>query len=228
MFFSDPWPPYIVGGNDAASCGGGVWIDLVDKIFSEIDGFSVTCGLMPWARVLEEARRGNIDGVILLGKNEEREAYLDFVDYLANQRVVVWYSAERFPDGLEWNQITDFEGLKIGKIRKSINGKEFVQAVEDGVPLTIYETVQELALYKMLLTGRIDIAAIPELVAAHTIRKNGWEKRFSKMKKPLAENLIYFAFSKASPGAKLVPEINQILQRMKANGEVERILSGSE
>lgn len=224
LFFSDPWSPYIESGATDESCGGGVWIDLIDAIFAQVDGYYVVCGFKPWARVLEDARQGFSDGVILLGKTPERESYLEYVNYLSRQRVVVWYSAERFPEGLNWKTMSDFEGLQIGKIRKSINGREFEKAVDEGIPLNIYETTQELQLYKMILAGRIDVAAIPELVAINTIGKNGWSGKFKKMDKPMAENLIYFAFSKKSPARKLVPQINDIIRRMRMSGEIDRIL----
>ncbi len=228
LLFSDPWPPYIQGAQDPALCGGGRWIELIDTIFERVEGYRVNCALKPWARVLDEARSGITDGVILLGKTKEREQYLEYVDWLTTNRVVVWYSVEHFPKGLEWETMNDFQGLIIGKIRKSINGKEFVAARENGLPLEIYETVHELQLYRMLLAGRIDVAAIPELIAIGTIKKNGWEKRLTRMKKPLARDRLFFAFSKKSEASRLVPKINTIIREMKKNGMIDKILSGKQ
>lgn len=223
MQFSAPWPPLIMGSNNNDSCGRGLWINVIDRIFEQIDGFKVKCTMTPWARVLQNAKKGEISGIILLGKNPDREQYLDYVDWIISSRVSVWYSSKKFPSGLEWENMNDFVGLKIGKIRGSTNGKEFEFAKSNGFPLDIIETSHELQLYKMLLAGRIDVAAIPQIIAKNRIRQNNWNE-LKEMNKPLAEDKLYFAFSKKKKLGDLVYKANEVIKIMKRNGEIENIL----
>ena len=74
------YPPYSYEDNGKIT---GMAIDIVAEAL-ESQGYKIAVELLPWSRVLTSAKRGKIDGVIMIFKNKERQAY-----YIYSQEVLL-------------------------------------------------------------------------------------------------------------------------------------------
>jgi len=222
----DPWPPYIEGKAGAPATGGTL-IKLYKKVFQQLDGVNVNYLLMPWQRALIEVEQGKRDGIMALFKTPERAKVMDFTVPIFTGRTMLWYSSEKFPNGLSWNKIEDLAPHHIIMLRGSAMAKPLVDAKTDGVPLTITEINTHKQQFEMISLGRGDITVLTEIVGYHYLNTSKSDKHIIPMQKPLSDGDVYYmAFSKKSPARKLIPQINTVIESMQASGELNKILQG--
>ncbi len=219
---NDPWPPYILG-ESGKSPPGGSGVTLIKKIFDQLENVKVKFKLSPWKRVLKEAEFGKVDGIMLILKTDERSEYLDFTIPLFEKRRLLWYSSERYPDGIHWNTLKDLSRYKIGAGSGYSLGSELNAAVKQGV-LKVQQVYHIDLAFKMLKMGRIDIIPLNEAVAYDIIKKNGWLDLIVADEKPVSTSVYHMSFSKKSLAKKLIPRINQIITEMKNEGLINLIL----
>lgn len=222
----DPWPPYIEGEVDHP-VSGGTLVNLYKEVFKQIKDVEVSYQLMPWKRALIDVEQGKIDGIMALFKTPERLAFLEFTAPVFTGRTMLWYSAEKFPKGLKWNTLEDLVPYHIIMLRGSAMGKPLLEAQKTGIPLTITNTNNHKQQFEIISLGRGDITVLTEIVGYHFLGKNKLKGTIVPMEKPLSDDDVYYmAFSKKSPARKLIPQINEILERMQKTGQLDRILRG--
>lgn len=215
----DPWPPYLIGevGEDATK---GAGVELAKLVFSYIDGVDVRLPLQPWRRALLEVQQGTKDGIFMLLKTPEREQFMVYTDEIYRSSELIWYSKERFPQGLHWINLHDLATYSIGIVRGNSYGNHVDQAIETG-SLSVTEVVSDEVLFRMLATDRIDLAFSTEHVGdAITVKYD----QITSSAKPLSENIYYIAFGKKSPARELIGTINHIIANLKAEGTIEKLI----
>jgi polar amino acid transport system substrate-binding protein len=222
----DPWPPYIEGKAGKPATGGTL-IKLYSEVFKQLKGVKVDYLLMPWKRALIEVEQGKRDGIMALFKTPERLEVMDFSAPIFTGRTLLWYSTEKFPNGLKWGTIKDLTPFNIIMLRGSAMGKPLVDAKKNGVSLAITEINSHYQQFEMISLGRGDITVLTEIVGYHLLRENKMEGIIVPMEKPLsADDVYYMAFSKKSPARKLIPQINRVIKDMRETGQLDRILRG--
>jgi ABC-type amino acid transport substrate-binding protein len=220
----DPWPPYIIGelGKEAES---GVGIELVYAIFSRVDGIELHIPLVPWNRALREVERGDKDGIAILLKTPEREAYMDYTDEVFRSHSTIWYSTSNFPQGFDWQNPDDFKRYRIGGVRGHSYGEELDRMTADG-SLAVVEVSSARQLFAMLAKGRIQLAIADRLVGASFADEYvDSDQRLLSVKKPLAGEVYHIAFSKKSETRHLIPVLNRVIAELKHEGVVQRLIS---
>ena len=222
-FVGDPWPPYVEGvlGNDAVS---GIAVKIVHKIFSQIDDTSARFPLIPWQRALQEVEQGYHDGIAILLKTPEREAYMRFsVPFIVGSNLV-WSAGNGSGEVFEWDQIEDFYNKRVGIIQGYSYGETFEQAFESGAISTVKTPTVE-HMFAMLANGRIDIALANNAVGAALVSKFP-EAGIAAASKPTESDIFYLAISKKSSAVELIPKINQIIMALQSDGFIDRTIRG--
>ncbi len=175
----------------------------------------------PWARALQEAKNGEVHGLMGAYWQEDRVEFLNYPD-------VVWEIKEEFI-ALQSNPITytgaltDLKGVTIGVINRSVEADELQAA---GVQIEVVtDPIQNI---KKLLVGRIDAILISRDIFFYQVEQ--MEPQFDRTRvkiltPPYKVYEMYVVFSKKQPDyAQLTADFNRGLQLIKADGTYEKIL----
>lgn len=226
LLASDPWPPYVTG-ELGGKVTGGLAVDLINRIFERIDGVDVAIPMVPWNRALAEVEKGTKDGIPMLLKTEEREAYMVYTDPLVRSSSLIWYVRERIPDGVEWQRIDDLVRYRIGITRGYSYGEEMDAALNSG-RYTVVAAASTSQLFKMLTKNRVDLALANDAVGYTLAAEHAPDGAIVPAPKAIEIEVHYMAFSKKSPAVRLIPQINRIIGELRAEGVMARIFGKPE
>ncbi|MFT7388332.1 MAG: polar amino acid transport system substrate-binding protein [Candidatus Endobugula sp.] len=224
LFPTDPWPPFILGVEGSESTEG-IGTELIQAIFKRIDNVTVKIPLVPWKRALNSVELGKADAIPLLYKTEKREVIMDFTDPLFSSLDLVWYSKNYFPNGLEWETVDDFSPYTMGIASGYSYSKDIDQAIIDKKIIEV-KGKNITQLLRMLAGGRVDVVIANKVVGTALIKKYFKNRNIVSMKKPIAEDDNYIAFSKKTSARDLIPKINEIIADLKKEGLIEKIIYG--
>lgn len=224
VFPNDPWPPFMLGkeGSDSVA---GVGAELMFTLFSRVEGVDIRIPLVPWNRALHLVEQGDADGIPLLYKTAEREVYMEFSDPLFSSQDLVWYSKTYFPNGLEWQTANDFSPYTVGVVSGYSYSEEIDKAIQDK-KFTVLKVKNAKKLFSLLAGGRIDVALANKVVGSSLIREDFANRNIVSMKKPIAEDDYYIAFSKKTDAKELIPQVNKAISELKAEGLIDKIIYG--
>ncbi|MBU2705666.1 transporter substrate-binding domain-containing protein [Zooshikella marina] len=187
------WPPYV----SSKLRYKGVTPRLISDIFAEI-GVKVTYRFNPWARSMEDARQGLVDGTFLWYKTADREQ--DF--YISEQPIgyisfVFFHLRDKVFD---WRSFDDLKGVRVGATIGYNYGEPFMEMEQKG-KLHVIRSKSDLQNLRMLLKGRIDIFPHDLTVGYYEIHNTFSKKEaslFTHHSKALQNKGAYLMLSKKS------------------------------
>ena len=223
VFLDEPVAPYCVGEMGGLATGG-ISYDLLSEVFGRM-GLAFELKLVPWARVLKTVEHGQADGVPLLMKNEEREAFLVFTDPVAEHQEIFYYLPERL-GVFHWTAFSDLKPYTVGLISGYTYDEDFLKAIDEVGFKTVHSQDMEANL-RLLLAGRVDMILEDDSMIGPVLAEHpDWSAKIAKTDKPVSTYYWYMAISRLSPLAGHVDEINKILSDMRSDGSLEDILNG--
>lgn len=157
-------PPYAT----ASRPDQGIALDIVRRAFAQ-SGFDVQYTFKPWTRSLEEARAGQWDGTAYWGRNPQRDRGFLISDNVLTEQWVLVYRDKPGAPALEWNELRDLGGLRMGAVPSYTYTPEFWALQKEGT-LNVAMAVDDLANLRLLLAGRIDVVPIERNVACDLMR----------------------------------------------------------
>jgi len=216
-FCYDPYPPFTLGQTGKPT--GGSKVELINTVFNEIDGINANVILLPWKQCQLQVKRGNIDGILPLFKNNTRSEYMIFSDSTFRQNSVFWYKKSKYPNGINWSTFEDLSHLKLGMLIGGYIDKDMENTFESGKGIQRGKSVDNL--FKLLLKERVDLVAIDESVGYYVRNKNQWNTDIEKLDKEINIKYSYFGLSKKSDVIHILPAINKAIKKLKATGVID-------
>lgn len=219
----DPWPPYVNGelGEFAES---GVGVEIIKRVFAQLDDAEVRFPLIPWERALLEVERGQSDGIAMLLKTAERERFITFSVPLVTGYNLIWSVAEADGSAYEWSAVEDLYGKRVGIVKGYSYGDEMDRSFEQGM-ITAVEAPNVGQLFAMLAAGRVSLIMANDAVGYELAR--GYDDVAIKPSaRPTNSETFYIGISKKSPAAELIPRINAAIEKLRREGTIERIVRG--
>jgi len=199
----------------------GIAFDMVEAVATKLD-LPVTILDLPWKRHLMYLEAGQVDVALAIYKNKEREKkYLYTNSYFSNEAKVFVKKGLEFP----FNQLGDLTG-RMGAIPAGGSfGDDFDSFVKANIRyFQIWHTdVQKDVQIRMILHQRNDYFVSDHFDGMSYLIKAGLQDKITPLPHPIAKNDIYFALSKKSPCASLIPKINDIIKTLTQEGTVSRI-----
>jgi len=222
----DPWPPYTIGKPGKAP-EGGFAVEFSNEIFNRIN-VEVDLMLFPWKRCLQQMKKGQRDGLMLLTINAERLEYMEYTDSIMKDQDLLWYSPKAFKakwgKNFEWNTFKDLKPYQIGNTSGFNYGKAYKEALKD-LKLKVQYANTDLQNFNKLVKKRTDIFICNETVANAIFKKKPKLKRqLAFASKPFKSVQFHMSFSKKSPAIALIPKINKAISQMKQDGTIDKIL----
>jgi len=200
----------------------GIDIEVLDTVFDRL-GISYKVEFIESdSRILQEARNGSADMLLVFSRNAEREEYLvypeeSYVDINWN----LFVRAED-KDRIKFETFADLEGLLIGITRDISYTDAFLNA---GLNFDVAAT-NDLQIGK-LLAHRFDAVPLNTMSTLYELKQTGQLDEVFYLPKPLKSKPYYNVFTKASsfPGIKDLPaRYDAVVRELKADGTIARIM----
>lgn len=211
----------------------GLYIDIMDKAFSRMDGYSVKIDAVPWKRALWYIETGDGFAVFAPYYRPSERPYISPYSVPFFEEDVVVFCREEVMNIPRKKWPEDFKGLVIGRTAGFLSGGEgLAKAIKDGVVfLDEYKGVRENII--KMLAGRIDGYINDRqtiLMGIKAIQKDEGlypDKRLVEAAVVSAEK-VYLGYS-AKGKAKFpfkddfVKKFDMVIENMKRSGEIQAI-----
>ena len=209
---NDPWPPFIIEGEEQGTAE-----KLVCQALQRA-GWACEIAVDRWQNVLAGARSGALDGIAAVWKSPDREAFLAFSrPYLTNRMVAVTVAGDSFdPDSLP-----ELSGLTVALVADFAYGEEIDQA---RASMSIIDAEDDLAAIRLVQSGKARAAIIDELIARQLVEE-GEAEGLELGSRALTFRELHFAVSKQHPSAlEIIDDFNRSFQSMLEDGTVNEVL----
>lgn len=209
------WYPYCADRNGKSE---GFAVDVVEAAFKAA-GVKLTLKSMPYARGMEEVKKGTEVGVFNTSKNQELEKeYIFHTNELFTAKIVIMAPANSTDSGLTTKLL---EGKSVGVTNGYTYGNEF----DSNKAIKKDPGVDDKTILKKLAAGRTQYAVIYDQVAKSLIAENKADLD-GKLKQvgQVSEDKLYISFSKTNKdGAKFAALFDKGIETIKKNGEYKKI-----
>lgn len=224
---ADRWCPF---NCEPGSENPGILVEIIEGAFKKSKFYAAGARLiykdMPWARAIDEARRGQVDGII--GASQD-----DAPDFIFPMKSLVTTENKFYTlveNKLESLEIKDLPRYTLGAIRDyayvddlnqyiKVNSKNSkrIQLSSGDDPLGIN--------IRKLLAKRIDIIVEDEAVMNYALHKANIKNQIKELKSNLKKDVLYIAFSPGKSHSKeLANMLDQEITYLENSKEFKSIL----
>lgn len=212
------YPPFYYQSNNEVQ---GIAVELIRELFGRMK-LEADIEMYPLKRALESLEIGSKDGIMILIKTPERQAYIEFTDTVLTVRGLIWSAADRPGVAAGFERIEDLRAYKIGITRGYSYGTRFDEMLKD---MDVNVANNDLSNFRMLLSHRIDVFPCNEIVAGGLFKQYPeLAERAVPSSKSFIEWDLYMGISKKSPLIHRMPEINHIIAELKREGFVDSVV----
>jgi two-component system sensor histidine kinase EvgS len=188
-------------------------VELTRMIAREM-GLDVEIRLGPWADVLRDLERGEIDAVQGMFYSVERDRKFDFTQaHSVNNYAVVVRRGESAPPV----SLSDLKG-KSTVVQKGDVIHEYL--LEQGLESQIVTVESPEDMLRELAEGKHDCALVPRIIALHIIKARGWTNL------QLGQNSFFsldYCYAVPNGHAALLAQFSEGLQVLNDSGEYRRL-----
>ncbi|MCO6055176.1 transporter substrate-binding domain-containing protein [Pseudomonas sp. MOB-449] len=213
------WAPYL----GARLPHQGVASRIVTEAFA-LEGIQVRWEFYPWARSMHLAERGERTGTAVWLRSPEREER-----FFISEPVVesTYYFFHRKDQPVDWKQISDLKGMRLGGALGYDYGTGFQQAERAGAIQVKRLSGEEQGL-RMVLAGRLDAFPMDKVVAFALLNdrfSSAERARISFHPRPVRSDSLHLMLSREVPGnAELIARFNRGLAQLQDSGKVAQYL----
>ncbi|WP_271411189.1 substrate-binding periplasmic protein [Pseudomonas sp. Q1-7] len=213
------WAPYL----GASLPHQGVASRIVEEAFA-LEGVQVHWEFYPWARSMYLAERGERAGTAVWLRSPERERTFYISDPVIESTYYLFHRKDR---PLDWRQVADLKGLRLGGAIGYDYGTAF-QRAELGGQIQVKRLSNEEQGMRMVLAGRLDAFPMDKVVAFSLLNdrfSSAERARLSFHPLPLRSDGLHLMLSREVPGnAELIVRFNKGLARLRESGKVAQYL----
>ncbi len=230
LYGDDAYPPYSFDEGGAVR---GIYPEIIREAGKRMRGFSLTIRLLPWRRLLEAAKRGEVFAIFPPYYRPVERRYLTaYSAPILDETLAVFCNSDILASPRPaWPE--DYYGLHIGKnLAFSTGGPAFDQAVEDGM-IRLEEIPGTELNVRKLLEGRIDCYINDRIAVLWTIKRQfrttyRYSNRIREGATISSEQgfLAYSGFYKAKYRDGFIKAFDQALRSLQADGTVDQIVRG--
>lgn len=220
---TDPWPPYSIG-HEGGPLESGYALEIGNQVSKRLH-CKFKADLLPWKRVLSFMEKGTYDITFPIQSKPEREAFMIFTNVILEDRVFLWHLKERKDNIARWETLNDLKPYTIGIISGYSYQDKMDQAIEKEIIKTEKVSSAEYN-FKKLIGKRFDAFLESESVVLSFFQKNPeYRKKITHAPQIVSKDVFRIGISKKSSFANMLPEINRVIQEMKEDGTIDRIMT---
>ncbi len=214
---SNSWKP-ISFINERKAQFNGVAFDVLTLLSKKLTIELTPLVDLPWARAMIMMESGELDVMAGIYKTPERSKKFHFSQAFSAESLNIYVLKNK---GFHYEEFKDLIGKRGDMIIGSSNGKQFDAFANKHLDLHPVSTREQQ--FHRLERERTDYVILDQYTANWKLKKLGLTKKIVALENPLIKNSIYFALSKQSSCAKLLPQINVILNAMEIDGRLNEI-----
>lgn len=222
VYANENWPPWIIIQKDSTTgkkTFSGIDVDIIKELGKRLN-VKTKFKECPWERCLFMLKEGQVDLTSATLRRPDREVFLHFIEppYDPTTKRALF-----LPKG-KGASIQNYEDLyTLGKIGVVMGYQYFSQFDKDS-KLKKFSVTRSVQLPEMLVSGRID-AFISEVTLAHDlIASMGYQNQIEKSGFEHESPLGYVALSKRSSFVQKLPQINEIMKKLRNEGQADVVL----
>jgi len=223
---SDEWCPYVCNDKNKP----GFFIEVASEVFTNA-GYKFEYTFLPWQRALDEANKGNFDGVAIVNKVEG-------ADFLLQEEplgITIFKFFVKAGNKWRYKDIKSLESITLGVMEDIDYGMAITDYVEKNKhnPERIQTISAETTFdknVKKVLAGRIDAFFEDKFVLGHYLKQHGMEDKIvdagtSVDPNYLDEEYLYIGFSKKKPDSKAKAVVlSNGIKELRKSGKLKIIL----
>lgn len=210
------WPPFMwKEGNDIV----GIGPQLLAKIAKDLKMDIRSDYAGTWDEVQEKTKSGEIDVLAAAYKTEEREEHMIYsVPYAVDPVALFTKKGRKFLYD-DWKDLIGKKG--VATIGDSY-GQEFDEYMKVKLKVKRVETVEEA--FQMIEKGTADYFIYAFYAGEKTIKSNSLEEKITVVPEYVSQENFYVAVSKKSSLAGRMDEINDLIEKYKKDGTIDRLI----
>jgi len=197
----------------------GIGPELMKMVFKPL-GVTVNCPYKgDWDKVQDELKNGKIDALVGIYMTHERKAVMNFSRPFTKDPVVIFVAKGKAFPFEKWDDL-------IGKKGVSTTGDSFGQEFDAFIAakLDVKRSVTVEDNFNKLLSGQADYFIFAMYSGNFDAKKLGIVDKIEHLKKEASIENFYFAVSKKSRFAPLIPEANKRIEKLIKDGTVEKLI----
>ena len=203
----------------------GFFHDIVIEAFQRRLGLAVDIAEFPWKRCQAMVKNGTADMMITIPTPER-------LAYAVTHKRPIWTKRRILYTYHDHPRMADIDGIKglptidnAGYSVVSYLGNGWVESSVKpvGIPVLFATTVD--GMYRMLAAKRGDLIIEEERLATRQIHDLGLTGAIVPTRGIASESGFFIMIGKRSPYAALMPRLEATIEKMRAEGEIERILA---
>ncbi|MCO6056387.1 transporter substrate-binding domain-containing protein [Pseudomonas sp. MOB-449] len=203
---------------DAKGEASGLGVEVMRAIARDL-GDQVRFESYPWARAQKIVEEGRADVLIGPYRTAARERRFQFAEPGFYRDSVVFYA--RSDASPAWNgSLASLMGQRIGIIHGWSYGERF-DAMRGQLDLHVAPSV-ELA-FKLLMAGRVDLAASNERDSRPRIAALGIASQVRRLEPVIDTQVGYFALPRGESHRQLREDIGRVLRQMRTDGRLAKL-----
>ena len=214
------WQPYM--GSDLPN--NGAIAEIITEAFSDI-GYQVAFEFYPWARAMEQAQLGRVDGTGLWLKTESRESEFYFSEPVLEEKHVFFYNRTNKPRLDSFEALKSYSYVGLEDFSYGIDLDNIIRAKQ----INMHRVSNDEQAFGMLLKNRVSIYPQEMAVGYYLLRQHFSEqevKNRGHIEQPFMRKNSHIMLSKADKNnADILKMFDEALLRMKQSGRYDQLLA---
>ena len=161
---------------------------------------------LPWVRVENKLKNGQLDIIAGAYYNETRAAEFVYSEPFTKEHIHLFVNAE---NRFAFSKLSQLEGRRGLRPAGGSYGQYFDEYADKH--LDIQEITNIDTMFRMLLGQRADFIVLAKPHGLQEVKERGLSLRVDMLSTPVAENHVYFMFNRHSPCLKILPALNAFL-----------------
>jgi len=197
--------------------------DLMEKICVDL---KIVCDVKAtgiWDEVQEKTKSGETDILVAAYKTDARMEYMNYSDPYTTDPISVFVKNGSNFNYTKWDDLIGKKGvLTTG----DSYGQEFDSFIKDKLTTTRVDTAKEA--FDKVTSGNADYLIYALYSGKSEIKKENLTDKIVALPKKVTEENFYITISKKSPFVKLMPKINELIEKYKSDGTIDKMISSNE
>ncbi|WP_429077637.1 substrate-binding periplasmic protein [Aeromonas veronii] len=214
------WPPYVMHSDKGELVGAD--LELARTVLQQL-GYRTEVKVLPWKRVLQQARLGQGDAVLDVFYNKDRQEWLHYPEEpLSRSGEVLFYPADR---PVKFEQLSDLKGLRIGIQADYAYSPDFL-ADEGVIRVAMTGDGKMVKQLHLMMAGRLDGVVLNEQVGRYLLRTQGLQDQVNHGSRLLTDdNRNFLAFTHKPGHDQLAIRFSSALKAFKQTPAYKQLLA---
>jgi polar amino acid transport system substrate-binding protein len=220
---SGEWYPLEKAPEKNGLCGSGLYIDILNEIFTKQLKQKYNCSYVPWKRAQIDVKNGNADFIITI-PTKERLHYTVPSDAPVFQLYLNIFTYKNHPKLAAIKKIkTADDILRLGLIPVSNLGNGWQKENIDSHGIQTNYISKNDNILQFLAARRADIVIDAAIPTIYSIKKLGLNSKIEITKAKFGPLNFHILLGKKSNYLKLLPEINKAVDKLIQDGTLKRL-----